>query len=38
MGRAWTTTATAAATERGVYRVVFVHGDRRLEMDLFAIV
>jgi len=30
--------ATAAATERGVYRVVFVHGDRRLEMDLFAIV
>lgn len=31
-------TATAAAAERGVYRVVFVHGDRRLEMDLFAIV
>ena len=31
-------TATAAAAERGVYRVVLVHGDRRLEMDIFAIV
>ena len=30
--------ATAAAVERGVYRVVSVNGDRRLEMDVFAIV
>ena len=30
--------ATAAATERGVYRIVVVNGDRRLEMDTFAIV
>jgi hypothetical protein len=30
--------ATAAAVERGVYRVVFVNRDRRLEMDAFAIV
>ena len=30
--------ATAAANERGVYRIVLVNGDRRLEMDAFAIV
>jgi hypothetical protein len=30
--------ATGTATERGVYRVVVVNGQRRLEMDAFAIV
>lgn len=30
--------ATSAATERGVYRVVFINRDRRLELDSFAIV
>jgi hypothetical protein len=30
--------ATAAASERGVYRIVLVNGDRRLELDAFAIV
>lgn len=45
--RAWVTdtaehesiaAATAAATERGVYRIVFVSGERRLEMETFAVV
>lgn len=30
--------AREAARERGVYRVVVVHGDAKTEMDLFAIV
>ncbi len=30
--------ATAAARERGIYRVVVVSGERRLEDDPFAIV
>ena len=30
--------ATAAALERGVYRVVLVSHGRRLEMDVFAVV
>ena len=32
------TSATETAHERGVYRVVVVNGERRLEMDAFAIV
>ena len=30
--------AMAAATERGVYRVVLVNGDRSLEVEVFAVV
>lgn len=30
--------ATAAATDRGMYRVIVVNGDRRLELETFAIV
>lgn len=30
--------ATAAAQERGIYRVVVVSGDRRLDIEPFAII
>jgi hypothetical protein len=30
--------AEAAATERGIYRVVFVCGDRRLPMEPFGVI
>jgi hypothetical protein len=30
--------AEAAATERGIYRVVFVCGDRRLAMEPFGVI